>query len=643
LSYSDKDVLQIISSIQNDWNRRHEKIQEWRDIRYGRDDVLATIPAELQATDFEYHSSELDDSINDLTAFLSAAKQTWTVNPARDRDQSKADDIEAVITEVFAPNGVLDREAGTEIPFSVWQNQIENGTGIYKFMLKRDFVGRMPKRRYEDDDFEGSEENPDYNPRSRKETREEKRQTRYRESDSALKARTDEHMEGEFAWSWLSVDPRNNGYFRITRNGKLCAAGEIAARPVTVLGDYEVDADTIDSKYVILGEPSDGNNQRSMVTTFEFWDDEQCYFGLVSATAQATTALYEAEVLKKWRHPYGRPPYYEAFGLTSTDPDLAYRWTGAFNKLISEIKLLNHLETMHFNAVHRGYFPIYYPVKDSSYRGEQAPIDTEQLIGVTSADMARQELPPGYKWEIMPSGFEPDLMSQLQAARERVESGAITAVLRGASPGSEDSGAKISLLINAAGRAISPFTRHHIMPMQDMAATMLAVNKRLKIDTHVDKMEVSDEGRTLVKALTLRAEDIISTQVALMLDTSLPVDEAAKQTQGLTLVQNKMRSYESVAPEYFGIGDPRRERLRIDLEGREQQLSDVAFQAATTRFLEFEPAIFREWFAQVSPVPPSPNTVGGGPEGSFGGASAMIGRGEAASPSATQVDGAGVM
>lgn len=637
MTYTDEQVRRLAADAQDDWSKRYDRLREWRDVRYGRDDVISTIPDELQATDFEYHSSELDDACNELASFLSAAKQTWTASPSKDREQAKADDVEAVVAEVFGPNGVLESESGGEASYNVWQNQVENGHGIYKFTLKKDYPLRMPKRRYSDEEGEGFEPNPDYVPQSRKETREEQGKTKFREPDESFDKRRQAFMEEEFAWQWRSVDPLNNGYFRITKDGVLVAAGEVANRPLSVLDDYDVTVENLEKDYVFAGDPSEAGRSSRMVTTFEFWNDRYCWFGVVSSSANET-GRRTAEVLKRWPHPYGRPPYYEAFGLISTDADLSYRFNGAFGKMLSEIPLLNHLETMHFNAVHRGYFPLYYPVKDPKYGDDPNPLDTEQLVGVTQADMSRTELPPGWRWEIMPSGFEPDLTAQLQAARERVESSAVVSVLRGASPSSADSGVKISLLINAATRSISPFVRHHEAPLKEMAETFLRVNKRLKIDTRLTLEEQRDDGRVLVKPLVLKAEDIVTTKVDLSLAIELPVDQAAREAQGMTLINGKMASYETAAPKYLGIGDPQKERLRIAVEGRESQIDDVAFNAATNRFLQFEPDIYREWFSDVSPVEPPDRTVGGGPEGAFGGGAAEIGRGEVASPSAVQVE-----
>ena len=76
---------------------------------------------------------------------------------------------------------------------------------------------------------------------------------------------------------------------------------------------------------------------------------------------------------------------------------------------------------------------------------------------------------------------------------------------QGASPGAGDSGAKISLLINAANRALAPFTRHHAQARKAMAAMMLDVNKRVGIDTHISVRNVDDKGN--VRPLRLKIGD----------------------------------------------------------------------------------------------------------------------------------------
>lgn len=641
---ADAKLLDQVRVAAHQWSRRHNRIKDWRDIRYGRDDVLSTIPEELRATDFEYHSMDLDEAVHDLSAFMSGAQQTWNVNPSKDRDMRRSDDIESVLAAIFGPNGVLESEAGGEVNYMVWQNQVEPaGQGIYKLTLKRDYPLRMPQRVYVDDqpdpqtDAGQYEPNADYKPTSKRK-RDSKDQTRYRETDAALAARRDAFMEDEFPWQWRSVDPIH--YFEITKDGVPVIQGEITARSVSRLDESErATLGSLEKGFTYLSEPGSDGNSSEVVNCIEYWTDTHGYFCFMEAEAKSNSDR-KVEESRSWSHPYGRPPYYHANGLMTNDKDIGLRYSGAFTKLLSEVPLLNHLETMHFNAVHRGYFPMYYPVKDAA-QSMSAPMEAEQLVAVTQADMERTELPPGWKWEVMPSGFEPDLMGQLQGARERVKDSAIAAVLAGRAGGSGDSGAKISLLINAATRNIDPFRRHHEGAYKAMAQTLLTCSKKLKLDLHVSIETQTEEGSRLVKALTVRATDIVSTSVEMQLNVKLPVDEAAGETRGLTLVQTGMRSYQTAAPIFFGVGDPTKEKERIAIEKRETQIDDIAFQQAAVNFGQVAPAYFQEFMGNVEPLAPGANTVGGGPQGSYGGASAMMGRGSAALPAAAQVDTGG--
>ena len=602
--------------------------------------MLSTIPEELRATDFEYHSLDLDEAVHDMSAFMSGSQQTWVVNPPRDRDARKADDQEAVVAAIFAPNGVLESEAGGEVQYMVWQNQVEPaGQGIYKLILKRDYPFRMPKRRYVDDEDDKAEyeDNPEYKANSRR-RKDSDDQTRYRETDSSLSKRRDAFMEKEFPWQYSSVDPIH--WFAITQDGHSVVEGEVTARSVAKLSKGERERlESLGDGWAYSEAGSDGNSS-TVVNCIEFWTDTHGYLCFMGAESKDSDAP-RLETVREWSHPYGRTPYYHANGLMTNDKDLALRYSGAFTKLLSEISLLNHLETMHFNAVHRGYFPMYYPVKDAA-QGNAAPMEADQLQAVTHADMERTELPPGWKWEVMPSGFEPDLNFQLQAARERVKDSAIAAVLAGRAGGSGDSGAKISLLINAATRNIDPFRRHHEGAFKQMAETMLKCSKRLKLDLNVSVDTHTDEGTRLVKALTLKASDIVSTSVDMQLNVKLPVDEAAGETRGLTLVQSYNMSYDTAAPRFFGIGDPTKEKERIAIERRELQIDDIAFQQAALNFQQLAPTYFAEFMGNAGTPPAPQKGVGGGPEGTYNGASAMMGRGTAALPAATQVDMGGM-
>ncbi len=642
-------VLELVATLEHEWHRRHSKVREQRDLRYGRDDVLSTIPEELRATDFEYHSPALDEGILNLSAFLSAADLTMVVKPQRDRDRTKADDLEGLCKAVFGANGVLETESGGEVAFMVWEEQVESGVGAYKFHLKRDYPLRVPKRRFLDDledmDAEDFEPNDDFAPRSRKDSRAGKGTTKLKETNASLDRRRSDFAEQEFAWQWRSVDERT--LIVLTQDGVPIGVGEIASRPASVLKEHGRAELLEDNNFVYMGEASprdesQAGSTRSIVNTFEWWTATHGYFGFFSKDADESgkrKALPSGKAeMAKWRHPYGRPPYYFAYGLPSTDNDRAYKFTGAFNSMVAELPLLNTLETLHMNAVHRGYLPIYMPVREAS-GNDLPPLDNmEALVGVNQADVERTELPPGWKWEVMPSGFEPDLMAQLSASRDRVEKSAIAAVLTGTSPGAGDSGAKISLLINAASRALSPFVRHHEAPLKEMAETMLRVSKALGLDLTVTQDRQKDDGTTYVQALTIKASDIVSTAVNVRLDMALPLDRAAMETRGLTMVQMGMKSYETVAPEFFGVGDPTKELDRIRLGKRDGQIDDIAFGAATQRFMAAEPAEFAAFVGQVQPPEQVEGRIGGGPEGTFEGAAASIGQGRAALPGSTQLD-----
>lgn len=629
-------MLALVSRSSRRWEPRWSVLDEWRDLRYGRDDVISTIPVELQSTDFEYHGSDFDEAVLDLTAFLSAADETWTVDPPTDRDASKASTIEDILQAVFGMQGVLETEAGDEVTDMVWQNQVENGQGYYKLTLKRDYPLAL-RRQFADKPGDGYEENPEYDRRSRVATRAESGTSRYRETDEAREKRISEYMQSEFAWEWRYVDPR--WYFEVTKDNKVVIAGEVTERSLESLDDGDrASLSAIENNRQFLSRPSERGGGDDTVRCFEAWSEVQGFFGFVGSD-------HSARLAREWSHPYRRVPYFPAIGLTTTDPGIEYRYAGAFGKMIPELTLLNHLETMHFNAIHRGYFPLYQAVKDPSFGGEVAPLETEQFVNVAAVDAEKQQLPPGWRWEVMPSGFEPDLGAQLVAARERVKQSAVTQVLTGASPGAGDSGAKISLLINAANRALSPFTRHHSAARKEMAQMMLDVNKRVGIDTHITVKSVNDEGNVVEKKMTLKADDIVSCTVANKLTIFLPVDQAAQEARGLTLWQAGAKSYRSVAPEFFGVGDPERERDRIAIEKRENQIDEIAFQLASKDFEARSPSIFTEMLGVTKAMPPAPtmddDTAGGGPGGVHGGATTMLGRGGPSLPTATQVDGTG--
>jgi hypothetical protein len=303
--------------------------------------------------------------------------------------------------------------------------------------------------------------------------------------------------------------------------------------------------------------------------------------------------------------------------------------------------MVNTLETMHHNSVYRSRFPRYQLVKKSD-AGLSPALDVAQTQIASYDDAQATAPPPGYEWQPIPSGAADDLLGQLEMARQRLNDNALAAVLRGiTAPG--DSGAKVSFTINAAGRALDPFKRRHETCLGEIGTFMFDVAQRAKLDLNVDTVRRNPAtGRTFVKATAVKYQDIVSTNVKVSLDLRLPVDQGAMETRGLALERERKMSYETAAPEFYGIADPIAERDRIDFETRMPQLDELAFRQAVQTWATLHVNPDTQQLLGQMPTPARPaGGVGGGPAGAYGGASRMLGRGDASTsgaPGGPQMD-----
>lgn len=644
-----QQVLQYVQQGRDAWLPRWNVVKRWRDLRYMRDNVRSLIPDALRSTNFEYHDGTFNKACFELASFLSAAAPMFMVNPPSDNKREAAQAIQDVLHAVLAPGGVLDRESNNQVPFLVWENQGENGHGIYKLVLKSSYPLAMPQREYFDDPHPDLpyEDNPAYTPRSRKEDRKAKGESKLRETDDSLADRRDAYAHAEFPFQWMHTDGRV--FFEFTQNGVPIAQGEITQRPATALNQYGLAA--LNNKtcgFIFLGDaqPKDSPNPSPalgyMVNFFELWTANHGYCGFISATVDAQkghTIRFGETNDWTWVNPLQRLPYFPAYGLTSTEDDVAGKLHGLFDSLIVETPLLNYLETLHFNAGHRQQLPIYQPVQDPGYAGKQIPLNAEMQQAVTEDRIEEIDLPPGWRWEPINPGSEVSVMDQLKACRERVMNNALAAVLTGTSPGSADSGAKISLMLNAATRAMSPLVRNHEIPMSEMAETILETSRRLLLPLVVEQVSVDGSGTSIVKKLVLNPEDIITTKVTCSYKIELPVDQAARETRGMALIQSHNMSYETVAPQFFNIPDPVKEKIRIRMDLFDGPMNQIAFQQAAQQLAAYAPEIFKDIMGMITPPGPPEPTVNGGANGAYGGASAMAGGGGAALPTAVQAEG----
>lgn len=641
------DLLDKVQRAADEWRRRWDVIKGWRDIRYMRDDVRGLIPDELRTTDYEYHDSTFNKTCIELAAFLSAAEPVFMVNPSKDSERGKADDIEEIVQTIFESGGVLDTSGDAEVPFLVWQSQGENGHGIYKLTMTKEYPLGMPQRLYYDEFASGAdiEENPGYKPNSRKAERAERGEGKYRETDESLRARRDEYASSaEFPFRRHYVDAAT--VFKIKMNDKTIAMGEISMRPATILSLHGGPAVTDKKRWVVYGEAhpensrTAGGGRQEWVTCFELWTPNYGYWGFISnpsSRGERITMFAEGEDWR-WVNPLRRLPYFEALGVPTTDDDTAMHLHGVFDGLIAETQLLNYLETLHFNAAHRQHLPQYQAIPDSNYAGEKVPLNAEQQRIVTSDELADVDLPPGWRWEPLSAGVEVNLFEQLKSSRDRIEKNALAAVLTGSSPGAGDSGAKISLLINSASRAMSPLVRSHEIPLAEMASAILDTAKRLKIPLSVASVRQGENGGRYVKRMELKPEAIFTTRVKCKLDVALPVDQAAMENRGLRLLEAQQMSYETVAPRYLGQNQPKKERDRITVDKFRPLIEQFAFSLAMKELVTFAPEIFADVAGQIMPPPAASDSAGGGPQGVYGGAAALAGTGQPALQGG-QVDG----
>lgn len=645
--FTDQEVLQYVLKGADAWRPRWNVVKTWRDIRYGRDNIRSLIPDALRATNYEHHDFTFNKACFELASFLSAAEPVFEVAPPSNGTREKAQNLQTLLAAILGPGGKLDVESGNQVAFKVWQNQGENGHGIYKLVMKASYPLSMPQRLYADDGV-GYEPNPGYKPSSRKDGRDARGETRLRETDAALKARRDEYASSEFPFQWMDVDSRV--FFEFKQGGVPIMQGEITQRPATLLNEHGLsDLNVKGSQYVFLGEPSPKDSslasygQQRMVNFFELWTPTWGYCGFMSATA-LTDGNFKTVFSKgddwRWVNPFNRLPYFQAFGLPSTEDDIAGALHGSFDSLIADTSLLNYYETLIFNQAHREMLPLYQPVVDASFGGGQVPLNAEQQQMVTSDKIEEVDLPPGWKWEPVNPGAEVDVQKQLDSVRQRIKENALRAVLTGETSGAA-SGAQVSLMLGAASRAMSPLVRNHEIPVAEMGSAILETCKRLMMTLSVEHVVSDGTGTDTIEVLEVKPSDIVTTRVRVKYAIELPVDAAALETRGMALLQGGHKSYESVAPEYFGVDDPQKEKIRIRMDRFSGPMDNVAFQSAVQQLAAYAPEVFKEIMGQITPPPPAEATVGGGAAGAYGGAAAQQGQGGPALPGATTMPGAG--
>lgn len=642
--FTDGQVMELVARAESSSMARWDTLRRHRDIRYGYDNVMATIPMSMRTTNYEYHSGILDRQVSALTSYLAGGRMLLRAMPGDDADRRTADEQESVFTEIFNPfSGVLDQEATGSPSLLAWEHVVEDGEAYFKLQLKRDSVTAIPQRIFSDDaeDAErlGFERNPDGKSPSRRRQApaEARQQQRFRETDETLYARHAFMLEHDFPWRRRVIEPRT--IFVKDRDGQVIGQGEISLRSADILDRHGLGSLRKDHAWAAVsqGQARDGMSQQgsseAQVMTFEFWSPTRWWFGFMTNLrgndGLRTVKLSATQDLSTGEHYYGRVPYFGAFGVPSTDDNPAYTWSGAFPETVNELGLLNRLETMAFNAEHRGLFPKYQLVPEGNK--QPPPLDTRQTTVANHEEVRSLPPPAGYVWAIIPPGNEVDIDRHRAEVRQRIEQSAVAQLLTGAGIGSGDSGAKVSLVLNSAREALSPFVRNMEACWSGQASMMADVSKRLRLDLKATTQVKRADGKMLVRPMSIKGRDIVTSAVQVGFVVRLPVDQAALESRGLALLQNGAKSYQTIAPEYFNVADPIAETERMDFEKRIPQLDEIAFREAIRIWAGLRmDAEVTDFLNQIPAPAGRAGTLGGGPGGAFGGASQALGRGDAA-------------
>lgn len=407
--------------------------KRWELIRQVRSRQHAIqIPEEFRKTNKEVRTHFVGDILRTVKSSLTANFPSFTVPPAGPGDTKQRN---SSLREKWSNAALLQMDSA-RLPKRVWPRLMDHavtyGVGVSKLVYLPNAWADYPQANLLT------------------------KRNVLRMSDAeyqATVAQREEYKQGRLPFAWQAVDPRT--WWGFYGEGQLRECVEVSERTVNeITSRYNVSWDGTKLRPGTVSEPYARDNApsttRSTRTFVEHW------------TPEWVTYLCDDVVLQRWRHGYGKVPYFPFYGLSNDTADPGQEMESVVEHILDIVVLFDNLLTMWQNWAYLAA----YPSAVVSGLENSGPL---QLVDGTGEDQmgpdnlmryvpgAAQVLPPGWKREYeQPPPVGRDLMTIADLLRQFIER-VIPDIMRGVGHAG-DAGYALNQLLTAARLVYDPIT-----------------------------------------------------------------------------------------------------------------------------------------------------------------------------------------
>lgn len=377
------------------------------------------------------------------------------------------------------------------------------------------------------------------------------------------------------------VDPATFGYIE-DADGNLAATMEMGTRELGALAQTEGLLQVQDRLgYLdfgtLSGEKLAAAHSTATITTAEIWVQDQGVLLWMDGLTQGSSSRaklghkmkgelsMDDRILDSWSNQFGKPPYY-------IRPITPFPFKSPLDEMMHAVNEFNYWDTLRQVQLHAGVLRTFSLVRKATAGGVGAPVLDTTNKPQTLTLQSGEPLPhmgDGYEWVLSP--FEEiDVETGYQNAKTALEeSGDLVRALSGSSINQNTAVGTASMMFNSAQRGLSPMIRSESHAVaQELIDLFIWIRDTYKQPVTIRGAQEPDAGEAGLQSvtLTIRPEDIVTTNIEVQIRPMLPIDQAADIAKAEKLIAMGLKTLDGVVE--LGL---------IPGENDPQQLKDKIF------------------------------------------------------------------
>jgi hypothetical protein len=523
------EVVAFHNALKTRFEKRDQIIDLVRQERYMQKE--AEIPDAFKLTAIDVRLPIVNDHIDRLVGNLTANYPTIHIPPPAPGPQGlkRASKLEKCTTALLKK---LEEDSGKNIVYKFFDSAVETGWGVLKLTYKPDRWNARPEQKDKEDPED------------------------YLERDSSYK------KGAKLPLSARVVDTRT--FYPDPDEDGLRACIEVSKRSVAALSNQFPEFEDR-ARAAGLPMPTDmvttGGSAQSF-TLIEYWDREEAIFLILegSSGSLSTSGRGDGLVLRSFKNPYPRVPYFIGFGQETSSSDPNFEALPSAYPIVYLAGLMNSGMRMWANVGYLTGFPTI--TKESPTALAEAALSENSDGDEGEEDLTPGRIlqgPPGTKYGVLDYGRSATALTGMIGQIDQMIKGAgSNPIMQGIPPGSRTAGYAISELAAASKAKYQQIVRNAEKALSEFLSLSLWMIENL-VDSDVPLLmyKKSDKGVTYQEYEDLSPGDIKGYyNVQVKIQPRNPVDRQAEGTFMANMMNNRLASRRQAIEEGLGVEQP---------------------------------------------------------------------------------------